>query len=89
MKDRFICLPGSERDTVYDRRGVNSLIIHTLRIVQVIREDEGTAGGRSDSAAENNNFLFLFYFICLHLPQEITLFKIAFCPACFAGLEHQ
>ena len=37
----------------------NSLIF-PLRIAQEIGEDEGTAGGRSDSAAENKNFLFVF-----------------------------
>ena len=39
----------------------NSLILTpTPRIAQEIGEDEGTAGGRSDSAAENKNFLFVF-----------------------------
>ena len=38
----------------------NSLILHTLRVAQEIGEDEGTAGGRSDSTAENKKFLFLF-----------------------------
>lgn len=37
----------------------NSLIF-PLRIAQEIGEDEGTAGGRSDSAAENKYFLFVF-----------------------------
>jgi len=37
----------------------NSLIF-SLRIAQEIGEDEGTAGGRSDSAAENKNILFVF-----------------------------
>ena len=38
----------------------NSLILPLPRIAQEIGEDEGTAGGRSDSTAENKNFLFLF-----------------------------
>ena len=42
----------------------NSLIFTTHythpRIAQVIGEDEGTACGRSDSAAENKKFLFVF-----------------------------
>jgi len=37
----------------------NSLIF-PLRIAQEIGEDEGTACGRSDSAAENKNILFVF-----------------------------
>ena len=44
-----------------DSHSHNSLIFTpTPRIAQVIGEDEGTAGGRSDSAAENKNFLFVF-----------------------------
>lgn len=47
----------------------NSLIFTpTPRIAQEIGENEGTAGGRSDSAAENKNFLFVF----IQLPLSAT-----------------
>ena len=50
----------------------NSLILTpTPRIAQEIGEDEGTAGGRSDSAAENKNFLFFL----IHLPLSAATLR--------------
>ena len=51
---------------------IHNSLIFPLRIAQEIGEDEGTAGGRSDSAAENKNILFVFNSFATHCRNAVA-----------------